>query len=224
MTSMPYALCLWPGLPHLWLRGDGRGLASAILFSLTLNFVLISTWIWPEWVDSSWRSGGWWIVGLWWLVAAVVNAWRLSEEVEPAPSPDAEALFRQAQALYLLGHEHWFETEATLLRLLENSPQDAEARLLLATVYRRRGRWTDAIQSLDQLERLDAAKPWEYEISAERRMLAAGIQQSVADDDSEASAEDGESANDSEAASVPLADGGKKSPSVDDPSKQRRAA
>jgi tetratricopeptide (TPR) repeat protein len=222
MTAKLYILCLWPGLPALWLRGDWRGLAAAALFSGLMQFVLISTWIWPEWVDPIWRTAGWWTLGIWWFLASCVHAWRLSEELEPTPSPDAEALFREAQAEYLRGH--WFETEPILLQLLEHSPGDAEARLLLATVYRRRGRWIDALQSLAQLERLDAAGAWAYEIAAERRLVAASESPGASEADSTAAEEDRESAEDAEAASLPLADGGKKTRSVDEPSQQRRAA
>jgi len=221
MSVMPYVICLWPGLPPLWLRGEWRGLAAAAVFAALLNFVLISTWIWPEWIEGGWQSTLWWIVSLWWVGAFFVNAWRLNEEVEPKPTPDAEALFREAQATYLLGD--WFPTEAILLQLLENSPNDAEARLLLATVYRRRGRWTDAWQSLAQMERLDAAKAWHYEIAAERQLLASK-EKGVAETDSPAADEDRESTEDAEAASVPMADKGKKVRNDDDPSQRRRAA
>ena len=41
-------LCLWPGLPRLWLRGDWQALGAAVLFAGALNLTLIHSFLWPE--------------------------------------------------------------------------------------------------------------------------------------------------------------------------------
>jgi len=65
------ALCLWPGLPQLWLRGCWWGLAIALIFTALLNFQLAASWVWLTWVDPTVVTAGWigvvliWLAGVW---------------------------------------------------------------------------------------------------------------------------------------------------------------
>lgn len=54
---MPWAAYLWPGLPHLWIEGSWAGLLLAVAFTLLLNVLVLSTFVWPGWLSSEIRIG-----------------------------------------------------------------------------------------------------------------------------------------------------------------------
>ncbi|QDU87876.1 hypothetical protein Pla175_12430 [Pirellulimonas nuda] len=183
---MHWATYLWPGLPHLWLRGSWAGLALAIGFTVLLNVTAVSIWVYPEWLAPRLKlacSGATLLV---WVVALVETRGelrRLSErrEAESAgTTPREEAVARQraeeadrrfadAQQDYLRGD--WIAAERLLLELLRCRPEDVEGRLLLATVWRRQNRRREAAGQLRKLDRMEAAGGWRMEIENERCLL-----------------------------------------------------
>jgi thioredoxin-like negative regulator of GroEL len=78
-------------------------------------------------------------------------------------------LFIRAQLEYL--NRHWLEAEELLATLLAGRDQDAEARLMLATLYRHTGRFAEADECLTRLERMDSGDRWCVELARERRLL-----------------------------------------------------
>ena len=75
----------------------------------------------------------------------------------------------------------WLAAETKLRALLDLSPTDGEAQLLLGTLLRRVGRLDEAAAALETLSRSDTGAPWlptitrELErISSARRPAAAG--------------------------------------------------
>ena len=158
-------MAFWPGLPQLWLRGDWRGLAAALTFSALLNSGIAASFLWPGRLPAAavvtiWAAtAGFWCWTLWRTQAD-------ADQIAPiAGGPAVEALFRSAQAQYLQGQ--WSDAEATLQRILRRQADDAEARLLLAAVFRRRQRWDDAVACLLELQQWDGAKRWRNEIQNE---------------------------------------------------------
>jgi len=112
---------------------------------------------------------GWFALGAIWLGYAV-HGWRLIPVLRGADAgPAGESLFVRAQAEYL--NRHWLEAEELLHELLTEREQDAEARLMLATLYRHTGRTAEAADCLRRLERMDAGQRWRVEIARERRLL-----------------------------------------------------
>lgn len=174
MRGASWALCLWPGLPQLWRRGDWSGLALALGFSLLLNLVLLTTLVWTELVSPSVEKATWLALGGFWLVSAVVSArhWRRSPQ---NPASATQDLFPQATREYLRGN--WFEVEAICHQLLGRNDRDVDTLLLLASMYRQARRWDEAQQRLEQLGKLTHAARWDWEIAAEWRRLAAGRQE-----------------------------------------------
>lgn len=85
------------------------------------------------------------------------------------PDSSSQSAFILAQTEYLKGN--WFEAEAILLEILQDFPRDAEAMLLLVGVLRHTERWQPALRRLDQLEMLDTASPWRFEINRERKII-----------------------------------------------------
>ena len=168
MHSSPYIICLWPGLPRLWIRGDWVALVIAVAFGAALNLVLVSSFVWPELLPRSLNLIGWFVLGTVWLASAF-QAYRSLPHLRESPRVDDRGLFIQAQAEYLKGH--WFEAETLLRQLLRHCSRDVDVLLMLATLYRRTGRYDEAANQLDRLDRLDEAFKWRWEIAQERGTL-----------------------------------------------------
>ncbi|MCA9174587.1 MAG: tetratricopeptide repeat protein [Planctomycetales bacterium] len=159
--------CLWPGLPRLWVCGDLGALPVAMTFTVLLNVTIVATFLWP------WQLPLILMILLW---AAVITIWTSSfwstwRRFPEPPKEHAtiyEDLFLRAQTEYLRG-EH-FAAESALGRLLKRRPQDVEARLLLASVYRRTARLDQARKQLRRLARTGGAK-WALEVSRELQLL-----------------------------------------------------
>ena len=52
MEAKHYATCLWPGMADIWWRGRLSALPIAIAFALALNLLLVTRYIYPEWMAS----------------------------------------------------------------------------------------------------------------------------------------------------------------------------
>jgi hypothetical protein len=162
-------LCLWPGLPRLWLRGDWKALGGAVLFAGALNLTLIHTFLWPRWVPLPSPLWLWPILILVWGVACW-SGWRQIPELLLVPAGAQPAtgqpdFLSDAQAAYLRGH--WEEAELLLRRQLRQYPDDIAAGLMLATMFRHQGKLAEAQQQLRDVRRWDAAQRWEFEIDRE---------------------------------------------------------
>ena len=170
-------LCLWPGLPQLWLAGAWSGLALAVGFAALLDLLLLTSLLWTEWVEPAFRVAGWTAVAVLWGVS-VMTGWRWSREQQARRSTSrGEDLFPRALGEYLKGN--WYEAEAACKNLLRRVSGDVQARLLLATLLRRTKRWPEAREQLDTLKRLEAAAAWEFEIAGEEQRLADAQEQAT---------------------------------------------
>jgi len=170
MQVTSYLPCLWPGLPQLWWRGSWRALLTAISFAALLNLTLICTFIWPNYL-SPWVTGSAWIVI---IVFWGLSVWQACRHVSKlAGAADATAVdrwFGNAQREYL--HRNWFEAETLLKRILREKRDDVDARLMLATLYRRTDRLAEADACLRRLEQMEGAEKWALEIGRERNLIA----------------------------------------------------
>ncbi|MGD9648919.1 MAG: hypothetical protein AB7U73_24620 [Pirellulales bacterium] len=166
---MQWSTCLWPGLAPLWLRGQWSALALAAGFSLLLNAALAVSLVWTELVSPPARGAIWLAVAAIWTTSLIVSARWLAQERRRERLDRGQDLLPRIQGEYLQGH--WIEAEAGLLDLLADRPRDAEARLLLATLYRHTSRVEEAASQLGHLERLDTALQWQWEIARERDRL-----------------------------------------------------
>ncbi|MCA9134379.1 MAG: hypothetical protein KDA45_14520, partial [Planctomycetales bacterium] len=161
-------VCLWPGLPAAWYRGRGRGLLLSVVFAWCVSLLLLATFVWPAWLSLGQLRLLW--VAAWgtWLVAAGRNYWQLQSLLQCSDSQAAQSLV-EAQAEYLRGN--WFDAEAILLEVLQRQPRDPEALLLLVGVLRHTKRWQPALRRLGQLELLESARPWLFEIGREKSLI-----------------------------------------------------
>lgn len=176
---------LWPGLPQVWLRGSWVGLVLAVGFTAIANVLLAATLVWDEWLPVRGRWIGLGGLAVIWIVAWIegraewrrlIATWKEGAEAADSRSdPVREQGYREAQTAYLAGD--WVSAERRLLELLRYDARDAEARLLLATLWRHENRHNAALEQLAILERLETAASWGFEIAAEReRMIAASVE------------------------------------------------
>jgi hypothetical protein len=169
MRQIAALASLWPGLPRLWRHGSTSALLVALGFAVLLNSVLLTSYVQPDLVVPWLRQALWWVL----LIGWVANLWlsqRLVDDQRPRPSSGGdEGLFLQAQAEYLRGH--WFEAESLLRTLLHATPQDVDARLLLASLLRRSGRPPEAATELRTLAATPGASKWSFEFEREQALL-----------------------------------------------------
>lgn len=169
MGKMPWATYLWPGLLLISRDGSWLGLAIAVGFTALLNLALASSILWSELFTEGLRSLIWAVVGGIWAVSAIfASRWdsRKARPQNPSPREDSFAL---AMDHYLKGN--WFEAEYVLSGLLAANPRDVDAALMLATLWRHTGRFDEAIEGLDRLERCEDAQKWLWEIGRERDLV-----------------------------------------------------
>jgi hypothetical protein len=166
MRKVPWIAYLWPGLPNVWYSGSGSGLLKALAAAAALNFTLLAWFGWSELLGVGIRNAIGGVLALLWVISAVVDYAKLRRHSQPRRGPD---VFAQATDCYLQGD--YFQAEQLLCRSLRSDPHDLDARLLLATVYRRQKRRTDAARQLDEIARCDGAIKWSLEIDRERALL-----------------------------------------------------
>ena len=170
MDRMPWVAYAWPGLPQLCSQSSWSSLAVAAGFAVAVNLTLSATLLWSELLTPGMRTLAWGVVVAVWIGSAVISyRWDRRHGSALAPNPAADG-YEEALDHYLKGE--WLETEQTLARLLRRNPRDADAGLLLATLWRHTGRLDEAARQLDRLECLDAAVKWAVEIGRERQLLA----------------------------------------------------
>jgi hypothetical protein len=178
--KLHWSMHLWPGLPQLWTRGSWVGLTLAVGFTALANLLAATTFVWNEWLSTNVRWAALGTLAVVWLLAWVEGRadWRrlvaelsASEGATVDAAEQSDRWFREAQGAYLAGD--WVSTEQTLLKLLKQDPRDAEARLMLATLWRHEGRREAAVEQLDRLALLETAEPWRHEIAQERERITA---------------------------------------------------
>ena len=167
MRAFRWCSLLWPGLPQLWFAGAWSGLGMALGFALLVDLGLLTSRVWTEVLSPEARGMLWLVVAGIWLTAAIVSCrWVARLRPNSQPASGSADLFETVRSEYLRGH--WFEAETALQRLLDINPLDREARLMLATLLRRTGRFAESEGHLDRLSRMDGAEKWSLEIARQQ--------------------------------------------------------
>ena len=174
MQRIPIIFTLWPGLPQLWLHGRWLGLAKAVGFAVLLNFVLIATYVQTDLVSKTYLIVAWISCGLIWSSAILLNdadaSGSTASDLDNEKAEEFDRLFVSAQSEYLQGH--FEEAENLFERLIWLRPDDLDARLYLATIFRHRGRIGHANRHLDLMGKFDHVTKWQFQIDDERRLLS----------------------------------------------------
>lgn len=176
MEARYYATCLWPGLAELWWRGRLSALPAAIAFAFSVNLLLVTRYIYPEWMASGLVSMACWIGVFAWLFYVVRAIRELPTLIAPRTVSEEPDRFPDARAAYL--RNEWTEAEGLLVDVLAIEPRDPPALLLLTGVYRHTGRLGAAEILLQEIARLEVADTWYVEVEAEARRLKLAIDSS----------------------------------------------
>jgi thioredoxin-like negative regulator of GroEL len=144
-------------------------LALAVTAGILLNLALLGTFGWDELFDPVVRRILWWIVGLGWVISALLSLATNRRQALGSQTKPTEDDFGRAIEQYLKGD--YFQAERALANLLREDARDVDARLMLATLWRHTGRFDEAAAELEQLTCLDGAEKWEWEIQRERELL-----------------------------------------------------
>lgn len=171
---MNTVLCLWPGAGGVYRQGRWSFLTIALVFGFVLCTVVSINFYWSELLTGTLRWGTYIMLGFLWLVLSGQST-RLEKRCNTLrlPPPPNKDVFLDAQQHYLQGN--WFEAECCLNILIQKNPWDIEAMLMLATLYRHKERYDEAENLLRELERLEDATRWKFEIRTEKRKLIAAI-------------------------------------------------
>lgn len=169
MEARYYLTCLWPGLPELWWRGRLSAIPTAIAFALALNLMLVTRYLYPEWMAGGLVWMGFWIGVVAWGFCVVRSIRELPELIAPRRVSEEPDQFEEAHAAYLAGR--WEEAESLLNAVLAIEPRDPPALLLLTGVYRHTDRIVEARLLVTEIGKLEVADRWWLEVAAEVRRI-----------------------------------------------------
>ncbi|MDO5309532.1 MAG: hypothetical protein Q4G03_08595 [Planctomycetia bacterium] len=176
-------LTLWPGATGSVRYGLWDHVGLALAFNVAASTCVYLNFSWSDYLIGYVRLFLWLGLGLVWLVLSATAHTRLKAYESTLASDSSGSAFLEAQTHYL--HGNWFETECCLNLILKKNPYDAEALLMLATLFRHLQRFDQARATLARLEKLDASEYWHFEISQER--------EAIVEDEEEAREEEQES-------------------------------
>lgn len=169
MNPFPVIFGLYPGWEGIAKHGRWRHLLVAVVFACLLDLVLLLTCYWTDFIPAGEKRWYWLALGIAWLVLAGLAS-QLTKRLTAIRSLDREGdLYLEVTTHYLQGN--WRAAEACAKALLQHNPQDAEALLLLATLYRHVRRPLDAQLALASLKKLETADRWACEIALEEQYL-----------------------------------------------------
>jgi len=165
-------LYLWPGSGGVLRQGRWSFLAIALLYGFALCGMVMLNFYWSELLTGNLRRGTYVMLFILWLVLSGKSS-RLEKQCHRMrlPPPADKDAMPEAQQHYLQGN--WFEAECCLNILLKKNPRDIEAMLMLTTLYRHKERYEEAGNLLQELDRLEDAISWKFEIRSEKRKLMA---------------------------------------------------
>ncbi|MEC9005111.1 MAG: hypothetical protein VX644_17185 [Planctomycetota bacterium] len=177
MQRATWITCCWPGLPQLWLRGQWRGLVTALTFAVLVNLGLAATFIWPQWWPVGWCQVLWGGLGLTWCITAIhscrfVAGWKNSTTISTDRDwtrQNEDDYFSRAQAHYL--KQNWFEAEQCLSSAVSVNAHDVDAFLMLISLFRHTGRHQEAKEVLRHVNTLETNGKWNWELKREQELL-----------------------------------------------------
>ena len=169
MQIQHFLTCLWPGLADLWWRGRLSALPAAIAFGIALNWLLLTTFLYTEWMSGHLVRMACWIGVAAWAFFVVQRFRELPALIAPRAVSDEPDRFGDAHTAFL--RAEWDSAEEMLQEVLAIEPRDPPALLLLASVYRHTNRLDSAEVLINEISRVEVADAWHLELEAEKNRL-----------------------------------------------------
>ena len=94
MEARYYLTCLWPGLAELWWRGRLSAVPTAFAFALALNLLLVTRYLYPEWLSPGLVSMAFWVGVVLWALSVVRSVRELPLMIAPRRVSDEPDRFR----------------------------------------------------------------------------------------------------------------------------------
>jgi hypothetical protein len=145
------------------------------LFATTLNLAIVSRFVWTESFTPGWSSCfaavacGIWLASfgysVWWV-------WRLHPEGHRG---EIDGLFREAVEAYLQGR--WQDSRVRFERILAIDENDADALMLLGTLFVRTDQSNLARRALRQCLEAESGGKWRWEVQQTLARLGEGAPQ-----------------------------------------------
>jgi tetratricopeptide (TPR) repeat protein len=159
---------------------DNQAALVAIVFAWSTIFVSFNLIYWPQWFPA-------WFVNLTTVAIVFLSLGHglkgilfgesaSKAELHKDSLVEAERSFHLAQESYLQGS--YFEAEQYLLKNLAVNESDIESALLLASVYRRSGKFRESLETLSQLQLKERSVRWAAEILVEKEKVLRSKRQS----------------------------------------------
>lgn len=169
MEARYYLTCLWPGLAELWWRGRLSAVPTAMVFAFAFNSLLITRYLYPEWMASGLVTMAFWVGLVVWSFYVIRSIRELPQLITPRKASEEPDRFDEAHAAFLAAD--WEEAEQRLTHVLAIEPRDPPALLLLVGTYRHSGRLDEAQLLLAEVGRLEVSDHWWLEVAAENQRL-----------------------------------------------------
>ena len=129
----------------------------------------MTAWIWTDFIELEMTFGIWAATAIIWTVSTVSAMSTFPQPLMNYRDEVTEKLFIDARDAYLA--RDWLRAETKLQTILNLSPTDGEAQLLLGTLLRRVSRFQEARKALERLARSDAGKLWAHAIDRELLLI-----------------------------------------------------
>lgn len=162
-SRIPWPTYLWPGLPQLTQRGTWTAVFWALATAFLADGVIITQYIWPETFDKFWDNV---ILGSFlgvYFVGCIVS-YQIEKVRNASNQGSNEDAFPEAQKRYLEGK--YFEAEQALVKLLDRTPEDIAARMLLMDLFIVNRRLEEALKLLQETIDYSEAQSWKWELIA----------------------------------------------------------
>ena len=160
-------------MAEIWWRGRLSALPSAIAFGIALNWLLLTTFLYTQWMSGILVAMACWIGVVAWGFYVVRRVRELPAMLAPRKVSEEPDRFCDAQAAYLSAD--WTTAEKLLQSVLAIEPRDPPALLMLAGVFRQTQRYDDAKILTQEISRLEIADGWHLELAAESKRLDRAI-------------------------------------------------
>jgi tetratricopeptide (TPR) repeat protein len=144
-------------------------LAVALIAAAVLNVLLLISFGWSELIGPGWRSALWAMLAAGWAAAALWSARLARRDATATETASAGDAYGHGLDHYLKGD--YYQAERVFAALLRENPRDIDARLMLATLWRRTGRLDEAAEQLGLLRRTEGGEKWALEIEDEQEKL-----------------------------------------------------